>query len=220
MNYKALVKYLNSLKKNNNKEWFDNHRPQYDELRKEFSDFVSAVIMGIIEFDPDLMNIEAKKCIFRINRDVRFSKNKNPYKTQFAAAIGPSGKGGGDPIYYFHFAANGEFTIAGGVYQPDAEVLRQIRNFICEEPEKISQIIKDKKIKSRFGTIEGDSLKRLPKGFLEDAPHQDLLKKKRFILYEDLDLNTIDENIVLKRITDDFKIMYPFMLWLKEALKH
>lgn len=219
MNYNELIKFLAALQKNNNKEWFEKNRPRYESLRKEFLEFITSVIMGLLEFDHSLSNTEPKHCLFRINRDVRFSKNKNPYKTQFAAAISPQGKSGSSPLYYLHIDYKGELIIAGGVYQPEAEVLKKIRSYISGYPEKVDILLKDKKIKTRFKSIEGEQLKRLPKGYDETVSHPDLIKKKSFILEEDITLTGQNYKSLVKRINEDFRIMYPFILWLRESVE-
>lgn len=218
MDYIELVKFLAALKKNNNKEWFEKNRPRYEGLRKEFLEFVTAVMMGLLEFDPSLANIDPKHCIFRINKDIRFSKDKSPYKTQFAAAMSPDGKSGNSPLYYMHIDYKGDLIVAGGVYQPDNEILKKIRYYISGYPDKVDALLKDKKIKSRFKTIEGEQLKRFPKGYDELVSHPDLIRKKSYILEETLKISEVNPKTVIKRIKEDFEIMHPFIVWLRESL--
>lgn len=220
MDYNELVKYLAGLQKNNNKPWFEKNRPRYEKLRKEFLEFVTGVMMGLLEFDASLANLEPKHCLFRINKDVRFSKDKSPYKTQFAAAISPEGKSGNSPLYYLHIDYKGDLIVAGGVYQPEAEILKKVRYYISGYPEKLDVIIKDKKLKSRFKGIEGEQLKRFPKGYDEKVSHPELIKKKSFILEETIKLDEVDHKNILKRINEDFRIMYPFIVWLRESLSN
>lgn len=219
MHTAALVRFLSQLKKNNNKEWFEKNRDRYTELRSEFFDLTAAVLMSMVEFDPSLASVEPKHCIFRINRDVRFSKDKSPYKTQFASAISPEGKGGMVPMYYFHIDHQGELIIAGGVYDPDGDTLKKIRNFIAAHPEKIEKIIKNKKIMGRFNEIWGEQLVRLPKGFDESVRYPELIRKKRFILEEDIKVSGLSDDKLFSRLHDNFKLMYPFIEWLREGIK-
>jgi len=119
---KKSLSFISDLKKNNNKEWFHANRKQYDEARGEFIAFVEMMVSEIGMFDPDLGPISPKSTLFRINRDIRFTKDKSPYKTNFGAFIIKGGKKSGNAGYYFHLEPDGTFA-GGGIYHPEANIL-------------------------------------------------------------------------------------------------
>ena len=129
MNTKGILAFLNELAENNNREWFQANKPRYEEAKKEFENFVGQLIGEISKFDPQIKTVEAKNCLFRIYNDIRFAKNKAPYKTNFGASIAKGGKNGGYAGYYLHIE-NGASFVAGGVYMPQADKLKLIRKEI------------------------------------------------------------------------------------------
>src|SRR5512143_783997 len=136
MDFDALISYLAELALNNNKPWFEAHRPTYERLRGDWMAFVGQLILVIAQFDPAVSIVSAKDTMFRINRDVCFSKDKTPYKTAFSAAVCPQGRSSGLPAYYFHITEAAELMIAGGVYMPQPDILAQIRKYIAEYPDR------------------------------------------------------------------------------------
>ena len=127
MDFPALVTFLSELALNNSKPWFEEHRPTYERLRGKWLAFVGQVIDGISRFDPSVGIVSPKDALFRIDRDVRFSKDKRPYKTTFNAAICPQGRSSGQPAYYFQINEAGALFIGGGVWMPEPAILGQIR---------------------------------------------------------------------------------------------
>jgi uncharacterized protein (TIGR02453 family) len=125
----STLQFLQSLQKNNNKPWFDENRKKYESAKENFAEFVEALINGIAAFDPTIQNLTAKNCMFRINRDVRFSKDKSPYKTNMGASISKGGKKINLAGYYFHCEPGKSFA-AGGFYMPMAPELAKIRQEI------------------------------------------------------------------------------------------
>ena len=123
MDFSALTTFLSELALNNNKPWFEEHRPTYEQLRGEWLAFVGQAIDGISQFDPSVGIVSPKDALFRINRDVRFAKDKRPYKTTFSAAICPQGRNSGLPAYYFQINEAGALFIGGGVYMPEPTIL-------------------------------------------------------------------------------------------------
>ncbi len=177
---KSTVTFLSDLKKNNEKEWFNNNRSRYIEAKTNFESFVQAVIDEITKFDPILKGLEAKTCMYRINRDIRFSNDKTIYKTYMGAFIVKGGKNNGDKYagYYFHVEPGNSSMIAGGAYIPPMPWLTAIREKIDEQGDKFLKILNNKDIKSFFGEIEGEKLKSAPKGFSKDHPNIELLRMK------------------------------------------
>jgi uncharacterized protein (TIGR02453 family) len=205
------LEFLNGLKINNNREWFLQNQSGYKEAKNNFETFVQELINEIIVFEPIMKGLEVKNCVFRINRDIRFSHDKSPYKTNFGAFIVRGGKSNGDkfPGYYFHIEP-GSSMIAGGAYVPPSPWLSAIRENISDEPDKFLSIIGDKNFKKYFGTIDGEKLKTAPKGYPSDHPHIELLKYKSYLALHEV----ADEDVIkpgyLEHVIRVCKAMKPF----------
>jgi uncharacterized protein (TIGR02453 family) len=215
-----LATFLHSLSKNNNKIWFDEHRPQYQRLRTQFIDVVQDVIFGIAQFDPRVQDVRPEDGLFRINRDVRFSKDKSPYRTLFSAAISTHGRHGGMPVYYFHITEAGALFAAGGLYMPEPDKLALLRRSLVNRPAQFEALLKNKAFWKTFGAIVGEALKRVPKGFEDDAPHAEYLKLKSWTVGKETQLKkhaTLDDD-VLPFLTSTFRSMHPLIIWLREAV--
>jgi uncharacterized protein (TIGR02453 family) len=216
-----LVSFLSQLKKNNNKAWFDVNRAWYQQLRLQWIDFTQDVIFTIASFDPDVQHVKPESGIFRINRDVRFSSDKSPYKTQFSAAISTHGRHGGRPVYYFHIDHAGTLFLAGGLYMPQPAQLQQVRELIAARPELVDALYKDKSFKKAFPAgIEGDAVKRPPRGFDPDHPHIALIKHKSFTAASEVTLDktaTVDK-VILPLVKRQFSGMYPLIAFLRRAV--
>jgi uncharacterized protein (TIGR02453 family) len=216
-----LVSFLGQLKKNNNKAWFDANREWYQRLRLQWIDFTQDVIFTIASFDPDVQHVKPESGIFRINRDVRFSKDKSPYKTQFSAAISTHGRHGGRPVYYFHIDHAGTLFLAGGLYMPQPAQLQQVRELIAARPDLVDALYKDKSFKKAFPAgIEGDAVKRPPKGFDPDHPHIALIKHKSFTAASEatLDKTATVDKVILPLVKRQFGGMYPLITFLRRAV--
>ena len=190
---KNTLSFLEELKENNNREWFAENQTRYKEARKNFETFVQEVINGISEFEPIMKGLEAKNCIFRINRDIRFTNDKSPYKSNFGAFIVRGGKknSGRFAGYYLHIEP-GECFIAGGAYIPPAPWLSAIREKINEQPDVFKKIISQKEFIKYFNEIEGEKLKKPPKGYSADNPNIELLKHKSYLV-----MHNVSEKILL-----------------------
>ena len=162
MDFAALIAFLAELSENNAKPWFDEHRPTYERLRDEWIAFVGQVIDGISQFDPSVGIVSPKDALFRINRDIRFSKDKRPYKTTFSAAICPQGRTSGQPAYYFQVAETGELMIAGGVYMPEPATLARSASTSSSTPSgcRLSWTIRRSPPPSARSTGNGSSARR------------------------------------------------------------
>lgn len=211
--------YLKKLKRNNNKEWFDAHRGEYEEARAEFTALIAQVITGIGKFDKGIAPLEAKKCLFRINRDIRFSNDKTPYKTNFAADMSPGGKSSSGPGYYLS-AKPGEYYLAGGSYMPEPAQLASIRQEIDYNFKDFKKILSHKDFKKYFGGISDEGrLVNPPKGYDQDNPAVEILKNKHFIVYHE-----VPEKIALSPRFGSyavavFRAMHPFIQFLRRALE-
>jgi uncharacterized protein (TIGR02453 family) len=215
---KTTLDFLSKLKKNNSKEWFDKNRKTYDAARLNVELFLTDLIPQLSKYDKGLSNLSAKKCMFRINRDIRFSRDKSPYKTNFGASLNPGGKKLGTPGYYIHIAP-GESFIAGGMYMMDPLLLNAVRQEIDYNLKSFNTILNDKKFKKAFGGLDPiELLKRPPKGYTEDNPAVEHLKHKHYIVSASVDDKTLLSKSFLKQTSALVETMQPFMAFLRQAL--
>lgn len=216
----STLQFLKSLKLHNNKAWFDAHRTQYEQARADFELLVGNVLALMGKFDASITHLQPKDCTFRINRDVRFSKNKAPYKTNMAMYISAKGKKAMDCAgYYFHLEPGASF-FAGGMWMPMAPQLKLIRQEIDYNLASFKKIVESKKIRETFGGLEKQDalLTRPPKGYEEDNPAIEYLKYKSFICSTPLPDDVLTQPILPKKIADLGKILYPFIGFLNEAV--
>ena len=196
------------------------NKPRYDILRAEFLELVTQLIRDISKFDPAVAGCNPKKALFRINRDMRFSKEKIPYKTHFSAAINANGlkkpSQGGGPTYYFHINETGTLLIAAGEWMPPSERLRAIRQHVIDDAAGFSKLLKNKKLKETYGDLQQEGkLTRPPKGFDADVPHLEYIKLKSFIVWREVEVRKVAD--LGKTLAADFKDAYPLVTWLREA---
>ncbi len=222
MHLRDLVQFLSELEENNNRAWFVMNKPRYDILRVEFLELVTKLIIDISKFDSEVAHCNPKKALFRINRDMRFSHDKSPYKTRFSAAITASGlkkpSQGGGPAYYFHIDADGTLLVAGGEYIPPPDRLKTIRQHVIIDATGFSKVLKSRKLKETFGDLQGEgSLKRPPKGFDIDVPHLEYIKMKSFIVWKETSLKEKIPADLEKEVVAGFKHAYPLVAWLRQA---
>jgi uncharacterized protein (TIGR02453 family) len=213
----GLAKYLTGLTANNNKTWFEEHRAEYSALRADFTDFVADVIAQTAAFDPSVAYVEAKDALFRINRDLRFSKDKSPYKTTFSASFGSSGRQGAGPGYYLQIDASGELHHGAGLHQPEPAVLGRVRDSIVRSPEDFAEVIQAADFVREFGTLNGERLKRLPAGISADAPFQEELKLTSFWIGKTRDAKGSSWSDLAATVAADYQMMNPFLSWLRRA---
>ena len=217
MNLEKLTQFLIELEFSNSKAWFDQNRGRYLELRLEFIDFVAEIIAGVSSFDASVGGIRAKDCLFRINRDVRFSNNKNPYKTNFSAALSAGGRHSSLPIYYVQLGIEKSVT-AGGIYAPPAEQLALIRRFVERHPKKADALLRSKALLEGFGGLDKDAvLSRFPKGFPNGSA---LLKYKSFTVSSAFDALELGGAGVLETVVSKCEQMQVLHKYLREALTY
>lgn len=219
MAFQKSMSFLKKLKNNNNKDWFDKNKIQFLETKEEFEDFIQKLIGELAKIDKRINpELSAKSCVFRIYKDVRFSKDKTPYKTNFGASINPGGKKSMEAGYYFHLEPGNVF-IAGGNYMPMPEQLQAIRQEIDYNGDKLQKIINAKEFKSFFkGLDDDDKLKTVPKGFYKEHKHLELLKLKSFIAFHKIDDKKLTSSSFLKDTIKGYKAMLPLNQFLREAL--
>ena len=211
-------KFLKQLAKNNQKEWFDANRKTYETAKSEFEAIVKTVIEKSVLFDDKIAGLEAKKCLFRINKDVRFSKDKSPYKLNMGASINPGGKKSEIPGYYIHVEPGKSF-LAGGSYQPMPEVLAAIRQEIDYNSAEFKKILNAKDFKMYFKELEQENkLKTAPKGYEKDHPEISLLQHRNFIMVHNLtDAQVTDKNFPAYA-AKVFKAMLPLNEFLRGCI--
>ncbi|MDF1551350.1 MAG: DUF2461 domain-containing protein [Bacteroidales bacterium] len=201
MDFGNILSFLEKLSENNNREWFNEHKAEYTQLKNEFENFIQQLIPKVNEIDPSIGLLEAKDCVFRIYRDVRFSKNKAPYKNHFGAYISNSGRKSKFAGYYLHIQP-GESFIAAGAYSPEPEILKEIRFEILDNLKSFKSIIDTNEFKKYFNGIIGESLKTAPKGFPKDFEGLELIKFKSFEVIHSLENKALqlpdNEEYILK----------------------
>jgi uncharacterized protein (TIGR02453 family) len=218
----STLKFLKELKKNNNKPWFDANRKRYEEAKADFANFIQTVIDAHGKKDKTISGIKAKDCLFRINRDIRFSKDKSPYKTNFGASINKGGrKAFSTAGYYFHLEP-GQCFVGGGIYQPMPEELKKVRQEIDYNFNAFKKIIGNKKFKSFYGDLDKSDeflLSRVPKGYEPDNPAAEYLRLKSYIAFVSLsDADLVSKNLLKKTLTA-FETLQPMINFLNKGLE-
>jgi uncharacterized protein (TIGR02453 family) len=200
--------FLKNLIQNNNREWFTENKNHYIESQGNLTTFLEELIQEMADFDPELAKIDAKKSLFRIYRDTRFSKDKTPYKTNFGASLG-MGKGSQKGGYYLHIEPGKSF-IAGGIYMPDSAVLKELRKEISLYGNEFLAILENKDFKKHFPELDqDDKLKKIPQGFEKEDPMAEFLKLKNFIVVYYLKDEEILNKEATKNLAKIFKLMKP-----------
>ena len=217
----STTKFLKDLKKNNNKPWFDKNRKVYEMAKVDFTRFIQAVIDQHGKNDPSIKNLVAKDCMFRINRDVRFSKDKSPYKTNFGASINKGGKKAwGTAGYYFQVQPGRNFA-GGGIWMPEPNELKKVRQEIDYNFADFKKIIGSKKFKSVYGDLDRSTeflLSRVPKGYEPGNPAADYLKLKSFVaisFFSDADLGSKG---LVKKTAAAFEALQPLIEFINESV--
>jgi len=215
---KNIVQFLEDLNQNNNREWFEENRKTYLAVKSLFEKLTNEFIQEIGKFDKEILDLEAKKTIFRIHRDVRFSKNKTPYKTNFGTTMRSGGKHAPRAGYYFQLAASGQSFLGGGIYMPTSGDLAKIRQEIDYNLEEFKSIINNETFKSYFGEVQGEKLKTKPKGYEKDNPAIEFLRLKSFIVMIYLNENQLHSEDMTNFCISRFEAMKPFLDFLNKAL--
>ncbi len=218
----STIKFLKDIKKNNNKPWFEKNRSVYENAKADFTNFIQQVIDKHGKNDVSIQNIAAKDCLFRINRDVRFAKDKSPYKSNFGASINKSGrKSEHSAGYYFQVQPNRNFA-GGGIWMPEPGELKKVRQEIDYNFADFKKIVSSKKFKSVYGDLDRSDdflLKRVPKGYEPDNPAAEYLKLKSFVaisFFSDADLTSKD---LVKKTVTAFEALQPLIEFVNESIK-
>jgi len=213
-----VIEFLKVLRENNNREWFNDNKQLYLEAKDQFDAFVNSLIAEIELFDPSARGLTSKNTVFRIYRDVRFSKNKLPYKTRFSAYIAPDGRKSRLAGYYIHIEP-GNCMAGGGLHRPNGEKLKEVRFEIYNHGDEFNRIIREKGFRKTFGELIGDKLKRPPTGFPKEFPYIELVKQKEYLAVHTFDDEKLKPGELMPYLIDVFKTMKPMNDFLNRPLK-
>jgi uncharacterized protein (TIGR02453 family) len=220
MDTMLVLDFLTQLKLNNNREWFQENKKWYEASKKEMEGFVTGMITTISAIDPSVQTPAMKDCMFRIFRDVRFGADKSPYKTNFGAFIARGGRKSSFPGYYFHFEP-GESMLAGGVYQPDPDTLKLLRNEVYYHSQDLKSIFEKPSFKKYFEQLgDFDKMKKAPKDFPADFPDIDLLKYRSYIVSQIIPDRIVTSDNYQKQVLEMVKELQPFMAFLNRAISN
>ena len=218
MDLQFSLDFLKDLSENNHKEWMDDNKKRYLEAKEQIIQMVAQVLGKVTQFDASVSSLEPKKTLFRINRDIRFSKNKDPYKTNFGAFLVEGGKKSGLPGYYIHIQPGNSF-LGGGIYQPSAEALAKVRQEIDYSGEELTQIITSAEFRKTYSEPYGDDrLKTAPKGYPKDHPHIALLQLKHYVFMREARDAEVAGSSFIESATESFRVLHPFNQFLSKAL--
>jgi uncharacterized protein (TIGR02453 family) len=212
------LSFLRELKENNDRQWFAARKEDYERcVKAPMVDLVSSLGQAVQSFAPELV-VDPKRAIYRFYRDTRFSEDKSPYKTQLAAIFAPRNlpKHHGAALY-FHISPE-DIVMAGGVYMPDGPELLLIRRHIAENWPQLSKILNERGFKKLFGAMEGDQLKRPPRGFSEDHPAGDLLRYKQYYVSISDPPELAESPKLIPRFLTAFTASMPLIRFLNKAL--
>jgi uncharacterized protein (TIGR02453 family) len=210
--------FIADVAKHNNREWFAEHKDQYEIAKADVLQFVEQLIPLLAGADPEFsIETSAKKCLLRIYRDVRFSKNKDPYKNNYGISFGVKGKGVNEPGYYLHIQPGACF-FGAGFWMPEAADLKKIREEIDYNTSEFLEIIEAKSFKNTFELSQEDKLKKAPKGYETDHPQIELLKLKSFIATFSIKDEEFFKPAIVNKLKNAFESVYPFILFLRKAV--
>lgn len=217
----STLQFLKQLAKNNNKEWFDANRKKYEAAKEDFTASLQTILSGFSTIDITLVSLAPKDCLFRINRDIRFSKDKSPYKTNFGAYINAGGKKSNTGGYYLHLQPGNSFA-GGGIYQPDADMLKKVRQEIDYNFDEFKSIITTKKFKAVYTKgISSDSewsLSRPPKGYDETNPAIEFIKLKSVVATAPLSDELLTDKKFEATVIKAFEALHPLITFLNRAV--
>ena len=215
---RVTFKFLKDLASHNRRDWFKGHRKEYEAARQEFLGQVDVLLLDLAGFNPAFGELEPKDCLFRINRDTRFSRSKEPYKTNLGAFMTEQGRKVARAGYYLHVEP-GKCFLAGGLYMPPAAELRLVRRAIDERGDELKKLIRRKSFKDAFGDeLPGDRLKTAPRDYPATHPHIDLLRLKSYEIAMPISDKDIMAKGFDKQAHKTFKFMRDYVEWINGAL--
>jgi uncharacterized protein (TIGR02453 family) len=217
-NLTPVLDFLSRLQEYNNRAWFEENRATYQAAREQFETFIDGVIDALRAVD-DLGDLTAQDCVMRIYRDVRFSKDKSPYRTNMAASIAPGGRKSSRLPYYLQVAPQGQSFIAGGLYMPSPAQLARFREAIDRDVAPLKAVLNDKKFKRYFGTLGGDKLKTAPQGYPRDHAEIELLRLKQAVALHPLSDETVVSATFPAYVVKVFTALKPFLDYLNKTIQ-
>ncbi len=214
--------FLKKLKNNNNKIWFDENREKYIAVKNDFEIFISELLQKMILFDSDLKDLSAKDCIFRINRDIRFSKDKTPYKINLSASFNKGGKKSIHAGYYFHLQPEGNSFVGGGLWMPQPEELKKLRQEIDYCFPEFKNIIEAPAFVKHYRKLEEDEMRMLvnvPKGYDKENPAALFLRMKSFVATKSITDTEVLSSSLIKEVVLAFKALMPLVKFINRAFE-
>jgi len=222
----AAFRFFRGLARNNNKPWFEKNRSIYEvEVRERMRELIGEVDVRLAEIAPEIIG-DPRRSMFRINRDIRFSKDKSPYKTNAGCwfyhrdagkRVGQEAEGGGAG-FYFHFEPTGCFA-AGGIWMPPRGSLGKIRDAIAEAPRTLTDIVETRAFKRRFGPLDSEArLTRVPRGYDPDHPAAEYLKLQSFTVHREIEPSVVGSPRLPARLCADYQRMLPLVRWINDTL--
>jgi uncharacterized protein (TIGR02453 family) len=217
-NFLPILNFLDNLAQNNEKTWFDSHRAEYESAREIFNPFVDYLIDELRASD-NLEGLSSKNCVSRIYRDIRFSRDKSPYHTNFSAIIAPGGRKSVTQGYYVSLQPHDQSLVAGGLYMPSPEQLVRFREAIDQHAGEFKAITGNPAFVEQFGAVEGERLKTAPKGYDRAHPEIELLQLKQVtVLHHFPDRQVLAGKFPEKTLTA-CRVMKPFVDYLNEVIQ-
>lgn len=215
---RSYLKFLSQLAENNSKEWMDANKKWYQDTRAEFLEDVEVFLKLLSELEPEFSTFKPKECVFRQNRDIRFSANKAPYKLNFGAYFSPGGKKSNGPGYYVQVQPDNSF-FAGGIWMPPSDVLKKIRKEIDYSGAELKRIESELEFQKLFGEISGEKLKTSPRDYDADHPYIEYLKLKSFTVTRPIADKDVDSGNYIHLAMEGFRKMKPFNDFLAQAIE-
>ena len=218
---KEAIQFIEDLKANNNTEWMHANKKRYESFKKDYHSYIASILEEMKPLDKSLEPLEIKNCTFRINRDIRFSKDKSPYKTNIGVWFSTNKLKKNSPGYYIHFEKGSSF-IAGGSWSPEVEELKKIRKEIAFFYDDLEKILNDADFKKEFKTLSRDEnnvLKKAPKGYEPNHPAIEYLKLKSFTASQKIEDKLFSDSDFAKKIAKKLIVMKNFNHFLNRALE-
>lgn len=212
---KKTIQFLKDLKKHNDRDWFHASKARYESAKENFHTFVNALLKELAKADPLIAELTAKDCTFRINRDIRFSKDKSPYKTNFGALL--TGKQNMRKAAYYLHLAPGEVFLAGGVYRPDPKTLKAVRQEIAYNAGDFLKIVQAKSFKQYF-VLDNEMLSKVPQGYDKNHPMAEYLKAKDMLALHNVEPEAVYSEKFLSYCIKLFSALQPFNQFLNTAI--
>jgi len=217
----AAVEFLQDLKENNNREWFEDNKKRYQKVKEEYLGLADSLLLEMKKYDASLEMLTAKDCIFRINRDIRFSTNKSPYKTNLGIALHPGGKKSMLAAYYLHIEI-GQCFVGGGLWMPEAPLLSKVRKEIHYFYPDLKNIIENKDFSNTYGDLDiesGAKLSRPPKGYSADDPAIEYLKLKSFTATATITDALVTSEKLVPTVVKYFQDIKPLLQFLNRGIQ-